>query len=304
MNKYCFIVDESDEDTRLDNFLSNLFPDISRTKIQNMIKAKGVLVDGKTQKPAYKLRINENIEVELEDEKVELIEPQNIPLEIVYEDENMLVVNKQSGMLTHPTSTERENTLVNALLYKYGDNLSDINGYLRRGILHRLDRNTSGLLMVAKNNEAHEFLANQIKDKTAVKKYLAIVKGVFKEDFDVIDLPIGRHSSQPKMAVIKGARESQTEVRVIERFRDCTFLELNLLTGRTHQIRVHLSHLKHPILNDTLYGAGQFKVKTNEQVLQSYKLKFTKPFSDEIIELEIEHDEKIKKILKYLENQK
>lgn len=304
MNKYCFIVDESDEDTRLDNFLSNLFSDISRTKIQNMIKTGSVVVDAGVKKPAYKLRVNEKIEIEFEEDKIEILEPQNIPLQIVYEDDNMLVVNKPSGMLTHPTSTERENTLVNALLYKYGENLSDINGYLRRGILHRLDRNTSGLLMVAKNNEAHEFLANQIKDKTAVKKYLAVVKGVFKDDFDVIDLPIGRHASQPRMAVVKGARESQTEVKVIERFRDCTFLELTLITGRTHQIRVHLSHLRHPILNDTLYGAGSFKVKTNEQVLQSYKLKFTKPFSDEIIELEVEHDEKIKKVLKYLENQK
>lgn len=301
--KYNFIVDEEDEDIRLDNFLSNLFSDISRTKIQELIKAGKATVDNATKKPAYKLRTNEKVEFEYDEDKIEIIEPQNIPLEIVYEDDNMLVVNKPSGMLTHPTSTEQSNTLVNALLYKYGENLSDINGYLRRGILHRLDRNTSGLLMVAKNNKTHEILAQQIKEKTAEKKYLAIAKGSFKDTSGTINLPIGRHPSQPKMAVIKGARESVTEYKVLKKFKDCTLLELNLITGRTHQIRVHLSHLKHPILNDTLYGAGQYKVKTNEQVLQSYKLKFTKPFTNDIIELEIEHDEKIKKILKYLEHQ-
>jgi len=326
--KYFFIPDESDEGLRLDNFLSNLFADISRAKIQALIKKGNALVDGVDKKSAYNLKVGEKIEFESEEEKVEIIIPQNIPLDIIYEDENMLVVNKPSGMLTHPTTTERENTLVNALLYKYGENLSDINGYLRRGILHRLDRNTSGLLMVAKNNAAHEFLANQFGSSTMlpsplageglgvrgqkannvpyikpiVKKYLAIVKGTFKDDFGTIDLPIGRHPKQPKMAVVEGGKPSITEFKVLKQYRDCTYLELDLKTGRTHQIRVHLSHLQHPILNDTMYGSGAFKVKTQEQVLQSYKLTFTKPGSSDIIELEIEPDDKIKRVLKYLES--
>jgi len=308
MSKYNFIVDDAEEDTRLDNYLSEILSYISRGKIQEMIKAGNILVDGKIKKAAYKLKSGEKIDVELIDQQEDILAPQNISLDIVYEDENMLVVNKPSGMLTHPTTIERENTLVNALLYKYGENLSDINGYLRRGILHRLDRNTSGLLMVAKNNEAHEFLANQIKERTAVKKYLTIVKGVIKDNSGTINLPVGRHLKQPhKMAVVdlkNGGKASVTEFKVLERFRDSTYLELDLKTGRTHQIRVHMSYLKHPIINDALYGGGNFKVKTQEQVLQSYKLSFTKPFSDDIIELEIEPDEKIKKVLNYLVNQK
>ena len=156
--------------------------------------------------------------------------------------------------------------------------------------------------MVAKNNEAHEFLANQIKEKTAIRKYLAIAKGSVKNDFGVINLPIGRHPKfTNKMAVVQGGKGSITEYKVLKRFKDCTYLELTLKTGRTHQIRVHLSHLLHPILNDSLYGGGQFKVKTQEQVLQAYKLSFTKPNSCDKIELEIEHDAKVKKVLTYLE---
>lgn len=309
MSKYSFTADDSDEGTRLDNYLSELFDDISRSKIQNAIKDRQVLVNSQVKKPAYNLKAEDKIDAEFtEQAEKTFITPQNIELDIVFEDENMLVVNKPSGMLTHPSAIERENTLVNALLYKYGQNLSDINGDLRRGILHRLDRNTSGLLMVAKNNKTHEFLAEQIKQRLVIKKYLAIVNGVINQDEGIIDFPVGRHLKQPhKMAVVKeedGGRPSLTGFKVLKRFKEATYLELDLKTGRTHQIRVHLSHIKHPIINDTLYNARESKVKTQEQVLQSYKLRFTKPFSDDIIELEIEPDEKIKKVLRYLENQK
>ncbi len=302
MTRHFFITEENDEGTRLDSYLSALLPDISRSKIQSLIRSGNVCVQGMEKKPSYCLKQGDKVEIEIfESEEKIIIPPQNIELDIIYEDENMLVVNKPSGMLTHPTVKERENTLVNALLYKYGEGLSDINGELRRGILHRLDRNTSGLLMVAKNNEAHEFLANQIKNRTAVKKYLAVVKGNFKEDFGTLDFPIGRHPKFPeKMSVIEGAKPSVTAFKVIERFKEATYLELDLKTGRTHQIRVHLSHIKHPIVNDMLYGGGGFKIKTQEQVLQSYKLSFTKPFSSDIIELEIGPDEKIQKVLKWL----
>ena len=301
-------IDENDENTRLDNFLSGIFSDISRSKIQKEIKDGNVLVNDSVKKPAYALKDGDKIEFEkLENEELK-IEPQNIPLDIVYEDDNMLVVNKPSGMLTHPTSAERENTLVNALLYKYGNNLSDINGEFRRGIVHRLDRNTSGLLMVAKNNMAHEFLANQIKNHEITKKYHAILKGNYNGDEDVIDLPIGRHPKAPhKMAVVPvkdGGRESKTVLKVLERFKEATYVELTLITGRTHQIRVHMSHQKHPVYNDTLYGAGEGRVKTQEQVLQSYYLRFTKPVTGEIIELEIEPDEKLSKVLNFYRNRR
>ena len=301
-------VDENDENTRIDNYLSGLFPDISRSKIQGFIKTGNILVNNSVKKPAYTLKNGDKIEFEkLENEEIR-IEPQNIPLDIVYEDENLLVVNKPSGMLTHPTSTERNNTLVNALLYKYGDNLSDINGEFRRGIVHRLDRNTSGLLMIAKNNMAHEFLAQEIKDHAITKKYRAILKGNYNGDEDRIDLPIGRHPKQShKMAVVPvkdGGKESVTLLKVLERFKEATYVELTLITGRTHQIRVHTSYMKHPVYNDTLYGAGAGRVKTDEQVLQSYYLRFTKPVTGEIIELEIEPDEKINKVLKFYRNRR
>lgn len=294
-------VDENDENKRLDSFLSEITPDVSRSKIQSLIKNGGVKLNDEAKKPSYQLKENDKIEFELPQDEEIKIEPQNIPLEIVYEDENMLVVNKPSGMLTHPTAIERENTLVNALLYHFGDNLSDINGVFRRGILHRLDRNTSGLLMIAKNNKAHEFLANQIKEHTITKKYRAVVKGVVEKDEFEIDSPIGRNPNQPhKMAVREDGKPSKTIVKILERFKDATYLELTLVTGRTHQIRVHMKSINHPVYNDTLYGAGQGKVKTEEQVLQSYYLRFTKPFGDEIIELEIEPDDRIQKVLKYL----
>lgn len=294
-------VDENDENKRLDSFLSEITPDVSRSKIQSLIKNGGVKLNDEAKKPSYQLKENDKIEFELPQDEEIKIEPQNIPLEIVYEDENMLVVNKPSGMLTHPTAIERENTLVNALLYHFGGNLSDINGEFRRGILHRLDRNTSGLLMIAKNNKAHEFLANQIKEHTITKKYRAVVKGVVEKDEFEIDSPIGRNPNQPhKMAVREDGKPSKTIVKILERFKDATYLELTLVTGRTHQIRVHMKSINHPVYNDTLYGAGLGKVKTEEQVLQSYYLRFTKPFGDVIIELEIEPDDKIQKVLKYL----
>ncbi len=294
-------IDENDENKRLDSYLSEITPDLSRSKIQNFIKSGNVKINDSIKKPSYILKENDKIDFEIpEEEKLE-IKPQNIPIEIVYEDENMLVVNKPSGMLTHPTTIERENTLVNALLYKFNNNLSDINGEFRRGILHRLDRNTSGLLMIAKNNKAHEFLAEQIKNHTITKKYRAVVKGVIKEDEFEINSPIGRNPNQPhKMMTRDDGKPSRTIVKVLERFKEYTYVELTLITGRTHQIRVHMKSINHPVYNDTLYGAGQGKVKTDEQVLQSYYLRFTKPFGNEIIELQIEPDEKINKVLKYL----
>lgn len=294
-------IDENDENKRLDSFLAEVTTDLSRSKIQSFIKSGNVSVNGTLKKASYLLKEDDKVEFEIPQTSEIKIEPENIPLEIVYEDENMLVVNKPSGMLTHPTTIEKSGTLVNALLYKYGDNLSDINGEFRRGILHRLDRNTSGLLMIAKNNKAHEFLANQIKNHTITKKYRAIAKGIIAQDEFEINSPIGRNPNQPhKMAVREDGKPSRTIVKVVERFKDATYIELTLVTGRTHQIRVHLKSINHPIYNDTFYGAGQGKVKTEEQVLQSYFLRFTKPFEDEIIELEIEPDEKIQKVLKYL----
>lgn len=300
------ILDENTDDIRLDVYLSQLYSDISRSKIQSAIKSGKVKVNNEIKKPSYILKDGDRIEFEnLIDDIILKIEPENIPLNIVWEDENMAVVNKPSGMLTHPTPLETSGTLVNALLYKYGQNLSDINGEFRRGIVHRLDRNTSGLLMIAKNNKTHEYLADMIKKHELTKKYHAILKGNYPKDEDIITEPIGRHKTQPhKMTVTPDGKPSTTILKVLERFGEATYVELTLVTGRTHQIRVHMSFKKYPVYNDTLYGAGMGKVKTEEQVLQSYYLKFAKPFSAEIIELEIPPDEKLAKVLTYYQNRR
>ena len=300
-------IDENTDNTRLDVYLSDLYEGVSRSKIQNAIKSGKVLVNTQIKKPSYVLKEGDNVEFEnLIEEKSLNIEPEDIPLEVVWEDENMAVVNKPSGMLTHPTPLETSGTLVNALLYKYGvDGLSDLNGEFRRGIVHRLDRNTSGLLMIAKNNKAHEYLANLIKNHDMTKKYHAVLKGDYPRDEDVINEPIGRHKTQPhKMTVTPDGKPSTTILKVLERFKEATYVELTLVTGRTHQIRVHASFRHYPVFNDTLYGAGQGKIKTQEQVLQSFYLKFAKPFSAEIIELEIPPDEEISKVLTYFRNRR
>ena len=299
-------VDENAEGLRLDLYLSELYEGISRSKIQSAIKSGKVLINGELKKASYILKENDKIEFEnLIENQIIKIEPEDSDIEVVWEDENMAVINKPSGMLTHPTPLETSGTLVNALLHKFGQNLSDLNGEFRRGIVHRLDRNTSGLLMIPKNNKTHEYLAELIKNHNLTKKYRAVLKGDYKSDFERIEQPIGRHKTQPhKMTVTADGKPSITELKVLERFGEATYVELNLITGRTHQIRVHTSFKNHPVYNDTLYGAGVGKVKTEEQVLQSYYLKFAKPFSSEIIELEIEPDEKLSKVLTYFRNRR
>ena len=297
------VADEFTSGIRIDTFLASAIGEgsLSRSKIQSEIKKGAVLINNKQVKPSYLLKEGDVIEFEPSVE--DRILPEDIPLNIVWEDENMLVVNKPSGMLTHPTPLEKTGTLVNALLFRYGDSLSDINGEYRRGILHRLDRNTSGLLMVAKTNEAHEYLVNAMKDGKTEKKYLAVVKGGINDDEFIIDKPIMRNPHQPhKMMVAVGGKDSTSIVKVLERFEDATLIEVQLITGRTHQIRVHLSSINHPVYNDTLYGFGKMKIKTEEQVLESYKLSFPHPFDGEVMSFEIPPDQKLEKVLNFLKS--
>ncbi len=292
--------DDLTEEKRLDIYLADYMQDVSRSKIQNEIKKGNIIVNSLPAKPSYIIKPGDEIEI-AETISTVKIEPENIPLNIVWEDENMLVVNKPSGMLTHPAGLELSGTLVNALMFKYGENLSDINGEFRRGIVHRLDRNTSGLLMIAKNNETHNYLAEKIKNKEIEKKYLAIVRGVINEDEITINKPLGRNPNQPhKMAVVEGGKKSLSIVKVLKRFKDASLIEVTLITGRTHQIRVHLSSIGHPVYNDTLYGFGKMKIKTEEQVLESYKLTFPRAFSGEKVSLEIPMDEKLTKVLNFI----
>ena len=294
------IIDELTDEKRIDAYLADYMQDFSRSKIQTEIKKENILVNSKPVKASYTVKSGDVVEINETIQTAKIL-PQNIPLETVWEDENMLVVNKPSGMLTHPTTVEISGTLVNALLFRYGENLSDVNGEYRRGIVHRLDRNTSGLLMIAKNNETHLYLAEKMKNHLMTKKYLAVVKGVIEEDEFVINKPIARNPNQPhKMGVFETGKESISRVKVLERLKDASLIEVHLVTGRTHQIRVHLSSIGHPVYNDTLYGFGKVKIKTDEQVLQSYKLTFPQPFDGKEISLEIPPDDKITKVLKAL----
>lgn len=288
-----------DIDERLDVYLSKILENLSRSRIQKLIKEGAVTVNSKEVKNSYNLKDSDEIEIIMPDPIELMLEAEDIPLDIQYEDENMLVVNKPSGMLTHPTFYERNNTLVNALLHYCRGSLSGINGVMRPGILHRLDRDTSGLLMVAKNDFAHNFLAGQIKTKTAIRQYLAFCHGIFKKDTGTINKPIGRHPVLGnKMAIVYNGKHAITHYKVLERFNKHTFVELTLQTGRTHQIRVHLSDLHHPIAGDKLYGGAKINVNLNGQALHAYRLSFNLPGTNERKTIEIEPSDEIKKLLK------
>ena len=298
-------IEENDAGKRIDVFLAEFMPDFSRSRIQKLItNNESVRVNGEFVKNSYSLKFGDFIEVKAP-ELVELeLKPQDLNLDIIFENDDFLVVNKPFGMLTHPTSAERENTLVNGLLYHCKGNLSGINGVLRPGIVHRLDRDTSGLLVVAKNDFAHNHLAQQIKEKTAMLNYLTVVLGNIKDDEGEINFTIDRSKTDKcKMAVSENGKPSRTLYKVMERFGDYTFLEVSLKTGRTHQIRVHFSYIKHPVYGDKLYGGGNIKVKTTAQVLQAYKLSLDNPRTGERMTFEIPQDDDVQRVLKYLRSE-
>lgn len=287
---------------RLDYYISILVPEFSRSRVQQLIKSENnVMVNGTTSKNSYRLKEGDEVVINVPEARPLQLSVENIPLDVRYEDRDMLVVNKPAGMLTHPTSIERDHTLVNALLYYCDGNLSGINGVMRPGILHRLDRETSGLLMIAKNDFAHKFLSEQIKTRTAKRHYLAILQGVLNDDSGIIDQPIGRHPRQKhKMAVVEGGKHALTRWKVLERFEKNTFIEATLETGRTHQIRTHFSYINHPVTGDPLYGGKIKNINTTGQALQAYKLSFLKPETKQSITIEIEPDKDIKKLFSIL----
>ena len=270
--------------------------DYSRTKVQSLIKDKKVKANGICVKASYRVKKNDNIEYEEYQEKEMSAEPMNIPLDIIYEDDDVIVVNKQNGMVVHPAIGNESGTLVNALLF-HSKNLSDINGEFRPGIVHRIDAYTTGLLVVAKNNKAHEVLAKQLEDKTTYRKYLALVWGVLPSETGTIDAPIGRDSKdRKKMAVTdKNARDAVTHFKVIERFKKATLIEVKLETGRTHQIRVHMDYIGHPVVNDPVYGRRKIIDETG-QCLHAYELGFVHPKTNQYMKFTCQTPECFKKI--------
>ena len=266
---------------RLDIYLGEKFPDKSRSHIQKIIGEGAVTVDGKTVKPSYKLSGGEIISVtETESVDAEYL-PENLPLDILYEDADIIVVNKARGMTVHPADTVRSGTLVNALLFHCAD-LSGINGVRRPGIVHRLDKDTSGVMVVAKNDAAHLNLSAQIQSKTATRKYLAIVHGIISDGAGIITGAIGRDKSdRKKMAVVADGKPAVTEFKVLERFENFTYVECKLQTGRTHQIRVHMAAIGHPLLGDTKYTARKNIFAISGQALHSHELSLIHPTTGE-----------------------
>lgn len=266
---------------RLDKVCSEIFSDYSRSQIKQLLDGGNIIVNGKTEKAKYKVKSGDVIRLEEPETKTLELRPENIPLDIVYEDDDVIVINKPQGMVVHPAPGHDEHTLVNALLYHCP--LSTINGTFRPGIVHRIDKDTSGLLMVAKNDKAHRSLAKQLKDKTNIREYVALVHGRIAEDEGTINAPIGRSlKDRKKQAVVKDGRNAVTHFEVLKRYRDYTFVKCILETGRTHQIRVHMKYIGHPLVGDPLYGPKK-TIKGNGQFLHAGKLGFVHPTTGKLL---------------------
>ncbi|MGB9750274.1 MAG: RluA family pseudouridine synthase [Caldisericia bacterium] len=273
-----------EENVRLDNYLKENLPSFSREFIKKLIKENSVSVNGINKKPSYKIKLNDVIEINLKEPESLNLKPEKLNIEIIYEDDDIIVVNKPQGMLTHPAGNKKEGTLVNALLY-YSKNLSGIGGILRPGIIHRLDKDTSGLLLVAKNDFSHRILSNDLKERKIKRIYYTLVKGVLKEDKGIIEIPLTKNFRSKKF--VKPSflgRESITEYKVIKRYKDYTLLEVSLRTGRTHQIRVHLSFIGYPIVGDRVYGVYNSDLKG--QLLHAKKIIFNHPRTNEKLSFE------------------
>jgi len=293
-----FLVEEDEEGDRLDVYLADQFVDMSRSYIQKIIKDKKVTVNGKIEKAKYLVKEEDKIVIEIPKPKVLEVVPQDIPIEIVYEDDDIIIVNKPQGMVVHPAPGNYEGTLVNAILYHCKGNLSSINGVIRPGIVHRIDKDTSGILMIAKNNNAHNCLAEQLKDHSITREYEFICYGVFKEDNVTVDRPIGRNpKDRLKMAIVPNGKRAVTHFEVIERFNGYTHVRARLETGRTHQIRVHAMSINHPLVGDPVYGPKNSKIKLNGQALHAKKLGFIHPTTKEYIEFDSELPDYFQKLL-------
>ena len=286
MEKLTLTTTESDAGGRLDAYLAANLEATTRSGAVKLIESGKVTIGGKVPAKNYKLRGGETVDVELPDpEPIELV-AQDIPLDIVYEDSDVIVVNKPKGLVVHPAPGHPDGTLVNALLFHCGDSLSGIGGELRPGIVHRIDRDTSGLIIAAKNDLAHQGLSNQLQDHTLSRIYHCIVTGNLRENSGTVDAPIGRHPvDRKKMAVVADGRRAVTHWTVLERFQGYTYVECRLETGRTHQIRVHMAHTGHPILGDTVYGNRKPVPGLQGQCLHAVGLRFIHPRTGEPVEL-------------------
>lgn len=292
-------IDEFNANTRLDKCLAKLLTDTSRTYINKLIEEGKCFVNGKIAKASLKVKIGDEIQIDIPEIKPLEVNSEDIPLDIVYEDSDILIINKPQGMVVHPSNGHWEHTLVNAILHHCED-LSGINGIARPGIVHRIDKDTSGLLCIAKHDTAHKFLAEQLKDHVMARDYIALVRGVINENNGTIDMPIGRDkNNRQKMAVTKeNSKNAITHFKVLKRFNNHTLVECKLVTGRTHQIRVHMSHIGFPVEGDPLYGSRTYdKIHKDGQLLVAYKLRLIHPSTKKEVEFEIPLPDYFNKIL-------
>lgn len=300
------IINKEDIAKRLDVYLTEKLENITRSYIKTLVDSGKILVNGKSVKSGYKLKANDNIHVEIAEKVNEEIVPQDIPLNIIYEDEDIIIVNKEKGMVVHPANGNYSGTMVNSLMYTHKDSLSSINGVVRPGVVHRIDKDTSGILVIAKNDNAHKKLSEQFKVHSITRKYIALVKGIIKEDSITIDKPIGRSiKDRKKMAVTdKNSRNAVTHISVLKRFYSSgvTLIEAQLETGRTHQIRVHMAYLHHPLVGDEVYGKKDSNFKVKGQMLHAKVLGFIHPTTNKYVEFDSELPEYFKDILDKLEN--
>ncbi len=280
--------DENSVDERIDKYLGAVLSDQSRSFLQKLIREGGVLVNGKPVKASYRVDGEDQIEIFLPEPETPVIPAENIPLDILYEDKDLLIVNKPKGMVVHPAAGHRTGTLVNAVLYRCRGQLSGINGVMRPGIVNRIDRDTTGALVVCKNDRAHNHVANQLKEHTITRRYVAVVAGVIREEEGTVDAPIGRHPTERKKmaAGVKNGKRAVTHYRVLQRFRAHTLIECRLETGRTHQIRVHMASIRHPILGDTVYGPSKDPFHLEGQALHARVLGLVHPATGAYIEAE------------------
>jgi 23S rRNA pseudouridine1911/1915/1917 synthase len=294
------------DEARIDSWISSNLEDYSRSYIQKLCQDGNVSVNGEKAKQNLKLKAGDNIVVNVPEPEMLNILAEDIPLDIVYEDEHVIVINKSKGMVVHPAVGNYTGTLVNALMKHCGDSLSDINGVIRPGIVHRIDKDTSGLLVVAKSNKAHEKLSEDLKTHEIRREYIALSEGIIYENSGRIDAPIGRHPvDRKKMSVnLKNGREAITHFTVQERFPTATYLELKLETGRTHQIRVHLAYINHPIIGDAVYGRKKQRFKTHGQVLHAFRLQFEHPITGEKMQFETGVPDYFQKLVEELRNLK